>query len=311
MNAIKFTPRGGRVALRLECVETGARFTVSDTGDGITPEFLPYVFHRFRQEEGSISRKAGGLGLGLAVVRHLVELHGGSVSAESPGPQQGSTFKVDLPLVIDRRPKPKHLPDDMVAAAEKNFSRDVVDSSDRRDSFERRGGDKTGLAASQDAETSSAPGIAGHVSDHSKTLAGVYILLVEDDDDSRNLLGLILKRYGAEVNAASSSAEALKSFARKYPDIVISDIGMAEEDGYELIRKIRSLEAVGPHQLSPIPTIALTGYATTKDRDRALSAGYQLHLAKPVEPDDLVAAIRRLVEQRDLSAGVKGARRER
>jgi len=306
MNAIKFTPRGGRVSLHLECFAAGSspfplppfrssplvsfvRLTVSDTGDGITPEFLPYVFHRFRQEEGSISRKAGGLGLGLAVVRHLVELHGGSVSAESPGPGKGSTFNVDLPLAPDRR--------------------EARRADDDQNAFERRSSDGNrvgeGISSSTDA------GKPGLVSDEAgkrasaeglPPLAGVRVLLVEDDDDSRHLLSLILQRYGAEVVAASSSTAALDSFVQRTPDVVISDIGMAEEDGYELIRKLRSLPVQGsllpPAADSPsnlIPAIALTGYATSKDRDRALSAGYQLHLAKPVEPEDLVAAILNLI----------------
>ncbi len=329
MNAIKFTPRGGSVRLRLQCVDTGARLTVSDTGEGIKPGFLPYVFHRFRQEEGSISRKAGGLGLGLAVVRHLVELHGGIVSVESPGPGQGSTFKVDLPLAIDRRDALSN----SSRATGGDDSRDVADLDDSKNAFDRRSRDKIGTAraASQDAETSQvigASGIArGESIGGSVPLAGVRLLLVEDDDDSRNLLSLILKRYGAEVIAASSSSDALNLFAQSPPDIVISDIGMAEEDGYELIRRIRSLSgnssvldsadsslpsdsSLITHNSSLVPAIALTGYATSKDRDRALSAGYQLHLAKPVEPDDLVAAIRALVGQRDLSPDIAGEREE-
>jgi CheY-like chemotaxis protein len=263
------------------------RLTVSDTGDGITPEFLPYVFHRFRQEEGSISRKAGGLGLGLAVVRHLVELHGGSVSAESAGPSNGSIFTVDLPLADDRR------------------YTDVFDSSDTQASFERRSTDRDQVGeevirSAISGETSKAASAAG-----SRPLAGVRVLLVEDDDDSRNLLSLILSRYGAEVISMASSNEAIDSFLEKTPDVVISDIGMSEVDGYELIRKLRMLPVQGsllpgfidsPSRL--IPAIALTGYATIRDRDRALAAGYQLHLAKPVEPDELVVAIRNLVARR-------------
>jgi PAS domain S-box-containing protein len=324
MNAIKFTSRGGKVRVRLECLsvdegEEGnrgrgkgddrdpsdggvplspfplppftsspfspssgysyVRLTVSDTGEGIKPEFLPYVFHRFRQEESSISRKAGGLGLGLAVVRHLVELHGGNVSADSAGPGQGSTFVVELPLACDTH-NPPELRD---AAAEKTKLDDgVTDSSSRT------------------------------------KLNGIRILLVEDDDDSRILLRVLLERRGAEVIAASSSAEALKWFLNRggsptvkegsvdfqsqteirnpkseiasLPHIIISDLGMPEEDGYELIRNIR---LVAPYSglANGIPAIALTGYATAKDRERALSVGYQLHLAKPVEPDELVTAI--------------------
>ena len=302
MNGIKFTPRGGRVSLRLECCNSHTsttafplsdpspssyvRLTISDTGDGITPEFLPYVFHRFRQEEGSISRKAGGLGLGLAVVRHLVELHGGTVSAESAGPGRGSIFTVDLPLADERR------------------YNDLADI-DTQTSFERRRTDRdqVGEAAVRSA-IGSTPGKAVKAG-VSRPLAGIHVLLVEDDDDSRNLLSLILSRYGAEVTSTASSVEALDSFMQKIPDVVISDIGMAEEDGYELIRKLRLLPVQGSllggplDVLSrPVPAIALTGYATIKDRDRALAAGYQLHLAKPVEPEELVAAIRNLIERR-------------
>ena len=313
MNGIKFTPRGGRVSLRLECFPGSAgilpasssaaspvpplpsspivRLTVSDTGDGISQEFLPYVFHRFRQEEGSISRKAGGLGLGLAVVRHLVELHGGSVSGESAGPGKGSRFTVDLPLAADRR-------DEHPAEAD-----------DERPAFERRRTD--GDRASEEVLGSAIKsGGARKVPKAGvRPLAGVRVLLVEDDDDSRNLLNLILNRYGAEVISTSSSAEALDSFMQKTPDVVISDIGMAEEDGYELIRKLRMLPLQGSllpgsslithHSSLPslVPAIALTGYATKKDRDRALAAGYQLHLAKPVEPDELVAAILNLIDR--------------
>ncbi|HEY3040127.1 MAG TPA: PAS domain S-box protein [Pyrinomonadaceae bacterium] len=313
LNAIKFTPRGGRVTLRLSCFAAGdaqpfpayARLTVSDTGEGITPEFLPFVFHRFRQEEGSISRKAGGLGLGLAVVRHLVELHGGSVSAESPGPGKGSTFTVDLPLAADVR-EGRGADENLGAGANRRaFERRSTDSDQTRGE----------VVSSTDDLASGVSGISHEASTAGvQPLAGVCVLLVEDDDDSRYLLTLILARYGAEVVSASSSAEALTSFTQKTPDIVISDIGMSEEDGYELIRKLRLLPVQGspvPHPSSPapgssltsphssmpsrVPAIALTGYATSKDRELALAAGYQLHLAKPVEPDDLVSSILNLI----------------
>ncbi len=317
MNAIKFTPRGGMVKVSLKCISEPdessmldslsgrlansrlpcVRLTVSDTGEGIKPEFLPYIFHRFRQEESSISRKAGGLGLGLAVVRHLVELHGGTVSARSAGRGLGSTFIVELPLV--------------------HGTRDTADATEP-------------LQQSVAVDSSKAVG-----------LYGVRVLLVEDDDDSRTLLAVLLKRQRAEVIAVASAAEALDALVAmidaergssaegsSLPDIIISDLGMPDEDGYQLMRKIRSLATdsvlsthdsslPAPHQLplitanvplatrpsalSPqhtllraaqsIPAIALTGYATAKDRERALAAGYQLHLAKPVEPDELVAAV--------------------
>ena len=344
MNAIKFTPRGGNVSLRLESVELPgqtrtdgvlghagglARLIVSDTGEGITPEFLPYVFHRFRQEEGSISRKAGGLGLGLAVVRHLVELHGGSVAAESHGSGQGSTFTVDLPLALDRRTaKGDALSDERRDASEDVAHKDHSQIAERRNRSEGpESVEDRGRASSNEATAESEVGSirSPRIGSLAK-LAGVRVLLVEDDDDSRNLLALILRRQGAEVIAASSSAEALKSFAQAPPDIVISDIGMPDVDGHELVRKIRSREEAhlrraddsvlsshnsvsnpedsspGTHRPSLTPAIALTGYATSKDRERALSAGYQLHLAKPVEPEELVAAILSLLGDTDLQA---------
>ena len=287
LNAIKFTPRGGNVTVSLECVESYARLTVRDTGEGIAPEFLPYVFDRFRQAEGSVTRRQGGLGLGLAVVRHLVELHGGSVMVESRGKGQGSTFTVDLPLADERR--------------------DPARSEQRKREIERRRSARSGQLSQ---------------------ILGVKVLLVEDDDDTRRMLALMLKRNGADVTAVSSSSEALRIFGetasepdapsgpypwaregdrlnalsagtksgnQRAPDIIISDIGMAEEDGYDLMRKVRSLT---PEQGGLVPAIALTGYATRKDRERTLAAGYQLHLAKPVEPGDLVAAIANLVGRR-------------
>jgi CheY-like chemotaxis protein len=261
------------------------RLIVSDTGEGITQEFLPYAFHRFRQEEGSISRKAGGLGLGLAVVRHLVELHGGSVSAESAGPGKGSVFTVDLPLALDRR------------------DNGISEAGETQTAFDRRSGDGNGdreevvpsvikTSGSSTPKVTSASGVG--------PLAGLRVLLVEDDDDSRHLLSLILSRYGAEVISMASSTEALDSFMQKTPDVVISDIGMSDIDGYEFIRKLRMLPVQGSllfGSTETIPAIALTGYATIKDRDRALAAGYQLHLAKPVEPEELVAAIRNLTKR--------------
>jgi PAS domain S-box-containing protein len=293
LNAIKFTPCGGNVTVRLECIETHVRLTVRDTGEGIAPEFLPYVFDRFRQAEGSVTRKQGGLGLGLAVVRHLVELHGGSVRAESPGTGLGSTFTVDLPLA-------EGWPD-------------VARSEQRRRGIERRRRARRG-------------GLTG-----ASDILGVKVLLVEDDDDTRRLVALMLKGHGAEVTSVSSSSEALQALVgtgrgsdlvdaspdstgsggdrfdtssvtteiesgnERVPDVIISDIGMVEEDGYELMRKVRALL---PEQGGLVPAIALTGYATHKDRERALAAGYQLHLAKPVESEVLAAAIASLIGRR-------------
>jgi len=339
MNAIKFTPRGGNVKLRLQLVEQPvqtadgrvqesagalARLTVSDTGDGITPEFLPYVFHRFRQEEGSISRKAGGLGLGLAVVRHLVELHGGTVAAESGGPGLGSTFTVELPLALERRSGDTRR-DDSRDAGKKDHAQ-FVDRRNLKKGPDESVADRVSIeATSNEIAAKSGGESAGRGSASVAKLAGVRLLLVEDDDDSRNLLALILERQGAEVFAASSSAEALDSFAQTAPDIVISDIGMPDVDGHELLRKIRALQETrraakhdsvlssqdaqsNPDDSTPVthhsqltPAIALTGYATSNDRERALAAGYQLHLAKPVEPEELVIAILSLLGQNDYS----------
>jgi PAS domain S-box-containing protein len=252
-NAIKFTQRGGSVSIDLTCIESTARLAVSDTGDGISPDFLPYVFDRFRQAEGSISRKQGGLGLGLAVARHLVELHGGTITAESEGLGKGSVFSVDLPLAQERR--------------------DPARAEERRREVERR---------------RSHSGVI--------RLDGVHVLLVEDDDDSRKLLGTMLKRHGARVTSTKSAEEALHAVANDVPDVLISDIGMPDQDGYELIRKLRSLPV---EKGGSIPAIALTGYASRKDRERALSSGYHQHMAKPIEQMDMISAIATLVGRGD------------
>ncbi len=253
-NAIKFTPRHGSVSIDLTCVESTARLTVSDTGDGIAPEFLPYVFDRFRQAEGSISRKQGGLGLGLAVARHLVELHGGTIRAESEGLGKGAVFAVDLPLAQERR--------------------DPARAEERKREVERRRRSRSGAVR----------------------LDGVHVLLVEDDDDSRKLLGTMLKRYGARVTSTKSAAEALAVFEGELPDVLISDIGMPDQDGYELMRRLRALP---PERGGKTPAIALTGYASRKDRERALSTGYQQHMAKPIEQADMIKAIAALVGRGD------------
>jgi PAS domain S-box-containing protein len=252
-NSIKFTPRGGSVNVDLTCVESTARLTVSDTGEGISAVFLPYVFDRFRQAEGSISRRQGGLGLGLAVGRHLVELHGGTISAESEGIGQGSVFTVDLPLAQERR--------------------DPARAEERRREVDRRRS-RSGVVR----------------------LDGLHVLLVEDDDDSRKLLGTMLKRYGARVTSTKSAKEALTVFEGDLPDVLVSDIGMPDEDGYELIRKLRSAP---PEKGGLTPAIALTGYASRKDRERALAAGYHQHIAKPIEQADLIGAIAALVGRGD------------
>jgi signal transduction histidine kinase/ActR/RegA family two-component response regulator len=235
-NAVKFTPTGGRVDIRLESIGGQAMITVSDTGKGIKPEFLPYVFDYFRQADSTTTRTYGGLGLGLAIVRHLVELHGGTVKAESPGEGKGATFTVTLPLM-------KVVP----AKGEDNIS-----------------------------------------SDDSPNLDGLRILVVDDEKDTLELIVFILEGCGASVRAASSAAEALEALTTWQPDILLSDIGMPQMDGYMLMRQIR---AMPPEQGGEIPAIALTAYAGETDQRQVLKAGFQKHLTKPIDPADLAVVI--------------------
>lgn len=260
LNAIKFTSRGGQVAVDLRCADSSVVLTISDSGEGIDPEFLPYVFDRFRQAEGSMSRRQGGLGLGLAVARHLVELHGGSVSARSPGKGLGATFTVELPLALDLQATRAGAP--QAKREDTQGIDDLVKTDDRRQ-----------------------PGIR---------LDGLRVLVAEDDDDARTLLMMMLQRCGAEVTLASSAAEALHCIETEKPDALISDIAMPDEDGYELMRKVRALP---PERGGLTPAIALTGYAASRDREQALAAGYQSHLAKPIEQSQLIRAIADLVRE--------------
>ncbi|HEY8022745.1 MAG TPA: ATP-binding protein, partial [Thermoanaerobaculia bacterium] len=250
-NAIKFTPPDGRVEVALSRAADQVAIRVSDSGAGIPAEFLPYVFDRFRQADSATTRKHGGLGLGLSIARHLVELHGGTIAAESAGLGSGSTFTV----VLAAQPAPG------------------------------AGGGERGAAPGAGALASwNAPG----------TLAGVRVLVVEDELDTRELLVRVLERCGAEVAAAPSVAAAMAAitgFDRPLPHIVVSDIGMPEEDGYVLLRRLRERP---PEQGGAIPAIALTAYARSEDRHRALAAGFATHLAKPIEPAELVAAVARL-----------------
>jgi signal transduction histidine kinase/ActR/RegA family two-component response regulator len=244
-NAIKFTPGGGRIEVRLRTDGDEVELEVTDSGKGIPPEFLPYVFDRFRQADSSSTRTHGGLGIGLALVRHLVELHGGSVAARSGGAGAGSTFAIRLPVA-----GPTGETDPMAPVPAATVSRVS----------------QAGLPS----------------------LEGLRVLVVDDEADARDLLGVILRRRGAAVDAAASVAEALDALARTQPDVVVSDISMPDADGYALIREIRGREAAAG---GTIPAIALTAYARDRDREHALSAGFQLHLAKPVEPDDLIHAV--------------------
>jgi PAS domain S-box-containing protein len=240
-NAIKFTSQGGQVEISLASFGSQAQLQVRDTGKGISLEFLPYVFDYFRQADGATTRKFGGLGLGLAIVRHIVELHGGTVQAESLGDEQGATFTVLLPLM-------------------------KVDSKSHE--------------------------IARQPDDYPH-LNGLKILLVDDEDDTRDLIAFILKQSGAEVTHVASAMEALQVIPQFQPHLLLSDIGMPEVDGYMLMRQIR---AMLPEQGGQIPAIALTAYAGEVDYQQAISAGFQQHITKPVEPAKLIRAIANLID---------------
>nr|WP_242037701.1 response regulator [Coleofasciculus sp. FACHB-SPT9] len=266
-NAIKFTPEGGRVEIRLSMVSgqksfanerelmtneglrtyrNYAQIQVLDTGKGIRADFLPHVFDYFRQADGSTTRKHGGLGLGLAIVHHLVELHGGTVYAESPGEGQGATFTVILPL-IKSEAKKLTMEEDVLLGSESSVGSALLD--------------------------------------------GVRVLVVDDDTDTREFLTFMLEQYGAEAIAAASAQEAFERIPQVRPDVLVSDIGMPDEDGYSLLGKVRKLDA---SQGGETPAIALTAYAREEDRTQALSAGFQMHLAKPVEPDELANVVAKL-----------------
>jgi PAS domain S-box-containing protein len=254
-NAIKFTPKEGQVRVRLERVDSHIEIVVTDTGVGIAPEFLPFVFERFRQSDGSTTRRHGGLGLGLAIVRQLVELHGGTVSVTSAGEGKGSTFTVALPLLAVLR--------EPVSGVES-----------------ARGATRNGSSTAAELPQHCPP-----------ELSGLRILLVDDEADSRDLLNFVLESCGALVSTAGSAAEALDIMERESFDVVVSDIGMPEEDGYSLIRRIRSLPA---ERGGSVAAIALTAYARAEDRVQALRSGFQLHIAKPVESTELLAAVANL-----------------
>jgi CheY-like chemotaxis protein/two-component sensor histidine kinase len=247
-NAVKFTPSGGRVEVRVRRAGSQTEVAVSDTGQGIEPEFLPHVFERFRQADMGTTRRHGGLGLGLAIVRHLVELHDGTVTAESGGQGRGSTFKVRLPV------------------------RAV------------RGAGQPAACAEQPART----GGGFEAPAATPTLEGVKVLVVDDEADARRLLTEVLSSRGAEVLTAASADAALELLQTWRPHVLLSDIGMPDGDGYELIQRVRGLpEGRGGRT----PAAALTAYAGPGDRERALSSGFQLHVAKPVEPAELTAAV--------------------
>ena len=240
-NAIKFTPTGGQVKIKLEQVGLQVKICITDTGKGIVPEFLAYVFDYFRQADSATTRKFGGLGLGLAIVRHLVELHGGTVQAESLGEGQGATFTVILPCLQDE-------------------SKGIKNAKDN----------------------------SSLLADQSSPLSGLQILVVDDDADMREFLSFMLEQYGATVTTVTSAIAALTTLSQSQPNLIISDIGMPEMDGYMLMRQVRSLK---PEQGGTIPAIALTAYAGEMDQQQALAVGFQQHISKPVDPQELVKAI--------------------
>lgn len=240
-NAVRLTPEGGQIRVRLETAESEARIVITDTGVGIAPEFLPHVFERFRQADDRIAREHRGLGLGLAIVRYVVEAHGGSVRAESAGVGMGASFTVALPagaeVAQSERPRP-------------------------------------------------------HTATGAPSLTGVRVLIVDDEQDARELLGSVLETYGAVVTLVSSGVEALSALRGSTYDVLIADIGMADMNGYALIRTIRALAAEGGRRL---PAIALTVYATAKERADALAAGFDRHIVKPIDPERVAQTVRALL----------------
>ncbi|HLO50752.1 MAG TPA: response regulator [Kamptonema sp.] len=257
-NAIKFTPDRGRIEVRVNRNAMSAEIHVSDTGCGLNPEFLPHVFDYFRQADGSTTRTHGGLGLGLAIVRQLVELHGGSVWASSPGVGKGATFTVQLPLTKDRN------------AGEAELE-----------------------AESKNSENSA-----------SQPLAGIKVLVVDDNADVREFLITALEAFGAQVKAVASVSAAIAELEQLQPDVLVSDIAMPGEDGYELIRQVRAREL--SEDKGRLPVVALTAYAREEDRAKTLEAGFQEHLAKPIEPSELVRTIAQLAALTERGWGNRG-----
>jgi len=244
-NAIKFTPKDGRVQVVLERVNSHVEICIEDTGIGIRPDFLPYVFDRFRQADSGTTRRHGGLGLGLSIVKNLVELHGGTVRVKSPGENQGSTFIVSLPISYVR--------------------------GSARETTARPGGFGDGVEAIELPE-----------------LRNIRVLIIDDEADGRTLVARILEDRGASPVCISSAEEALEALGREHFDVLLSDIGMPNMDGYQLIREVRRLDK---SRTKPIPAIAITAYARPEDRQRSLLAGFHMHLSKPIEPRELIASI--------------------
>jgi len=251
-NAVKFTSRGGKVQVRLGRVDSHVEVSVADTGIGITPEFLPHVFERFRQADASITRERGGLGLGLSIARQLAEMHGGTIDAASGGVGQGATFTLKLPLMIVH------------------------------------------AMSAEDAARIHPRGAAGERSIALTGLHDVHVLAVDDDADAVVLLAELLGAAGARVSTASSAEDALRVIEAELPQVLVTDLGMPRVDGFQLIERIRG------HRnplVRRMPAAALTAYARSDDRVKALRSGFQIHLAKPIDPTELVAAVAALARR--------------
>ncbi len=244
-NAIKFTPKEGRVQVGLKRTDAHVEIAIADTGQGINPDFVPYVFERFRQEDSSSTRSFNGLGLGLAIVRHLVELHGGTVRADSEGEGRGATFTVKLPSIPVR-------------------------------------------IETQNLEQPQPTVSSGVPFDNAPSLDGLRVIVVDDEVDSREFIIAVLEQCGAQVTPVGSAKEAIEAVSQVKADVLVSDIGMPGEDGYSLIRKVRAL---CPQQGGQIPAVALTAYARTEDRTKAIAQGFQIHIPKPVEPIELATVV--------------------
>jgi PAS domain S-box-containing protein len=250
-NAVKFTPKSGRVQVRVERVNSHVELAVSDTGIGIKPDFLPHVFERFRQADAGTTRKTGGLGLGLSIVRHLVEMHGGTVRAASKGENQGTTFRVRLPL--------------MIVHAEGIRETREHPRTEKRGPLTRLG-----------------------------NLSGMRIVAIDDEEDALGLLRVVLETAGAEVITFTSAQEGLQRLLDVHPDALVVDLGMPEMDGFEFISHVRGSD---DRELRDIPAAALTAFARADDRTRVLESGFEMHLAKPVDPGELVASVATLVRR--------------
>jgi signal transduction histidine kinase/CheY-like chemotaxis protein len=249
-NAVKFTPRGGQVTVQLHRHDSSVVIVVSDTGEGISAEFLPYIFDRSRQAETTTKRQHSGLGLGLAIVRHLVDAHGGAIRASSKGVGKGATFTVTFPLLA--------------------VHRNSIDAE--------------GAFFPAESTYSAPPEI----------LKGLRVLVIDDEEDARELLTIALTQSGAEVRTAATVRAALDILGQWKPNVLVSDIGMPGQDGYDLIRTVRALQSESG---GTIPALALTGYASAEDAARARVAGYETHMAKPVAPRDLVVAVASLIAE--------------